>query len=108
MTTTPPELSVALAYLLRGPVHAEDQAAVWMSITSLGPQIRDHLDVLALRLVVDETERYAYLRALDELPEGMPRLIHRHSLSFYSTILLILLRQQLTTAESDGATQGLS
>ena len=102
-----PELSIALAYLLRGPVHAEDTPAVWTSITTLGPQLREHLDVLGMRLVVDDIENYAYLRQLDELPEGMPRLVRRHSLTFTQTVLLILLRQQLATAESDGETPRL-
>ena len=102
-----PEMSIALAYLLRGPVHAEDTPAVWASVTTLGPQLREHLDVLGMRLVVDEVENYAYLRQLDELPEGMPRLVRRHSLTFTQTVLLILLRQQLATAESDGETPRL-
>ncbi|MCF6743723.1 DUF4194 domain-containing protein [Blastococcus sp. KM273128] len=102
-----PELSVALATLLRGPVHAEDSAPVWRSVTTLGPQLHEHLEVLGLRLVVDEVERYAYLRVKDELPEGMPRLFRRHALTYGSTVLLILLRQRLTTAESDGETPRL-
>ncbi len=102
-----PELSIALAYLLRGPVHAEDTPAVWTSITILGPQLREHLEVLGMRLVVDDIENYAYLRQLDELPDGMPRLVRRHSLTFTQTVLLILLRQQLATAESDGETPRL-
>jgi hypothetical protein len=102
-----PELSIALAHLLRGPVHAEDVPAVWTSITSLGPQLREHLEVLGMRLVVDDVENYAYLRQLDELPEGMPRLVRRHALTFTATVLLILLRQQLATAESDGDTPRL-
>jgi hypothetical protein len=102
-----PELSIALAYLLRGPVHAEDLPAVWTSITSLGPQLREHLEVLGMRLVVDHVENYAYVRQLDELPEGMPRLVRRHALTFTATVLMILLRQQLATAESDGDTPRL-
>jgi hypothetical protein len=102
-----PELSVALATLLRGPLHAEDAPPVWRSITTLGPQLRDHLEILGMRLVVDETEQYAYVQQLDELPEGMPRLARRHALTYGSTVLLILLRQQLTTAESDGETPRL-
>ncbi len=102
-----PELSVALATLLRGPLHAEDSPAVWRSIATLGAQLRDQLEILGMRLVVDETERFAYLRTLDELPEGMPRLARRHALTFGATVLLILLRQALTTAESDGETPRL-
>lgn len=97
-----PEISIALAHLLRGPIHAEDQPAAWTTISTFTRQLRDHLDVLGLRLVIDDTEQYAYLRAHDELPDGMPRLIRRHSLTFSSSVLLVLLRQQLTTAETDG------
>lgn len=97
-----PEISIALAHLLRGPIHAEDQPVVWTTISTFIRQLRDHLDLLGLRLVIDDTEQYAYLRAHDELPDGMPRLIRRHTLTFSSSVLLVLLRQQLTTAETDG------
>lgn len=102
-----PELSIALATLLRGPLHAEDAPAVWRSVGKLGAQLGDHLEILGMRLVVDDVEQFAYLRTLDELPEGMPRLARRHSMTFGATVLLILLRQQLTTAESDGETPRL-
>jgi hypothetical protein len=102
-----PELSVALATLLRGPLHAEDALPVWRSLTTLGPQLREHLEVLGMRLVVDDVEQYAYLQQLDELPEGMPRLARRHALTYGSTVLLILLRQRMTTAEADGETPRL-
>lgn len=102
-----PELSVALATLLRGPLHAEDAPPVWRSLTTLGPQLREHLGVLGMRLVIDDTEQYAYLQQLDELPEGMPRLARRHALTYGSTVLLILLRQRMTAADSDGETPRL-
>ena len=107
MSLDNPDLSIALAHLLRGPLHAEDQPPVWSTVTTQGPQLRDHLRPLGLRLVIDDVERYAYLRAEDDLPEGMPRLVRRHALTFGATILLILLRQQLATAESDGQTPRL-
>lgn len=99
-----PELSVALATLLRGPLHAEDSAPIWASITKLGTQLRDHLSILGMQLVVDDLERYAYVRTIDELPEGMPRLARRHALTFGCTVLLILLRKELTAADADGET----
>jgi len=107
MPPTNPELSVALATLLQGPVYAEDSPAVWASVSSLGSQLRDHLNALGMRLVVDTTEQYAYLRGDDELPDGMPRLVRRHALSYSTTVLLILLRQQLTSTEADADTQRL-
>lgn len=102
MATTNADVSIALAHLLRGPLHAEDQAAVWSTVLGSTAQLRDHLSVLGLRLIIDDTERYAYLRTEDDLPEAMPRLVRRHSLTFGASVLLVLLRQQLTTAETDG------
>ena len=107
MSIPNPELSIALATLLRGPVYAEDSPAVWASVNALGSQLRDHLNALGMRVVVDVTEQYAYLRADDELPDGMPRLVRRHALSYSTTVLLILLRQQMTGAEADADTQRL-
>lgn len=107
MTAKSPELSVALAYLLHEPLYAEDQPKVWASLPGIDGTLREHLDVLGMRLIVDDTERYAYLRAKDELPEGMTRLMRRHALTFDATVLLVLLRQQLTSAESDGLTPRL-
>lgn len=99
-----PEVSVALVTLLQGPLHAEDDPAIWRTVTSLGGQLAEQLESLGLRLVVDETDRFAYLQQLEELPEGMVRLQRRHALTRGSTILLILLRQQLASAESDPET----
>jgi hypothetical protein len=99
MTDT--EVSVALAHLLGGPVYAEDHPGVWSTVATKTAHLRDHLTPFGLRLLVDDVENYAYLRTFDELPEGMPRLFRRHKLTFGATILLILLRRHLATAESD-------
>jgi len=101
MTSDPDAIKIALAHLLRGPLHAEDQPPVWSTISSATARLRDHLIPLGLRLIVDDVEGYAYLRADDDLPDGMPRLVRRHSLTFGATVLLILLRRHLTTAEAD-------
>lgn len=95
------EVSIALAHLLGGVLYAEDQPAVWATVSTKTAQLRDHLAPFGLRLLIDDVESYAYLRTIDDLPEGMPRLFRRHRLTFGATILLILLRRHLTTAESD-------
>lgn len=94
-------IKVALAHLLRGPLHSEDQPLAWNTITAQAARLSDHLSVLGLRLHVDDLEEYAYLRADNDLPDGMPRLVRRHSITFGATVLLILLRRHLTTAEAD-------
>lgn len=107
MTSPAEGISVAAASLLRGPVYAEDNPKAWNAIrTSPGP-LRDVLSVLGMRLVVDEALEFAYLRMLDELPDGMPRLFRRHQLTYHCTVLLVLLRQRMTQAEADEATPRL-
>lgn len=99
--------SIAAASLLRGPVYAEDNPKAWAAIRSAPGPLRDLLGVLGMRLVVDEALEFAYLRMVDELPEGMPRLFRRHQLTYHCTVLLVLLRQRMTQAEADEATPRL-
>ena len=101
--SAPPEaLSIAAASLLQGVVYAEEDARTWTAIGTHLPALRDHFRVLGLRVIVDDAERFAYLRTEEELPEGMPRLQRRHTLSKHATVLAILLRQRLQQSDSAG------
>lgn len=108
MTLTRDEaLSVAVATLLRGPVYAEEDQAVWATLRAQPVRVSEHLKVLGMRVVVDDVDEYAYLRTFDELPEGMPRLHRRHKLGMRASVLLVLLRQRMTAAEAEEATPRL-
>ena len=107
MASTDDGLSIALASLLRGPVYEEEDGAAWIAIRSQPGRLHDHLRVLGMQLVVDDGDGYAFLRTLDELPDGMPRLMRRHRLSFTTSVLLVLLRQRMTTAEAEEASPRL-
>ena len=61
---------------------------------------RDYLRVLALNLVIDEAEGYAYVRQMDDADAGesvddQPRLVPRRPLSYPVSLLLVLLRKRL-------------
>ncbi len=100
-----PELSVAAVALMKGSVHRDTQEAVWNAVVALQPQLRDHMAVLGLGVIVDEAEGYAYLRSKPEDPDApLPRLIPRHRLSMPQSLLIALLRKAL--AEFD-ATEGV-
>jgi len=108
MTLTRDEaLSVAVATLLRGPVYAEEDRAVWATLRAQPVRVSEHLKMLGMRVVVDDVDEYAYLRTFDELPEGMPRLHRRHKLGMRASVLLVLLRQRMTAAEAEEATPRL-
>ncbi|HET8600501.1 MAG TPA: DUF4194 domain-containing protein [Segeticoccus sp.] len=106
MSTDQPTLSVAAVALMKGVVYRDTHEQVWHHVVRLQPQLRDHMAVLGLDVVVDEAEGYAYLRSQPEDPDDpdpIPRLVPRHRLSFPVSLLLALLRKAL--AEFD-ATSG--
>ncbi|SDH15163.1 DUF4194 domain-containing protein [Klenkia brasiliensis] len=103
------ELSLPLVVtsLMRGVVQRESQPEVWRHLLALQPDLRDHVAVLGLVPVVDETEGYAFLRQRpDEEPDGgvpVPRLVARRSLSFPVSLLLALLRRRLAATDAGEA-----
>ena len=104
MTVDTPSLSVAAVSLMKGVVYRDTQEQAWQHVLRLQAQLRDHMDVIGLALVIDEAEGYAYLRSKPEDPdEPIPRLVPRHRLSFHVSLLLALLRKAV--AEFD-ATSG--
>ncbi len=104
MTTEPVPLTVAAVGLMKGVVYRDTAEQTWRHVLALQAQLRDHMDVIGLDVVVDEAEGYAYLRSKPEdLDAPIPRLVPRHRLSHQTSLLLALLRKRL--AEFD-ATDG--
>lgn len=101
------ELQVAMASLLRGPIYAEEDAVAWAAVRGQYGRIHDLAAVLGMQVIVDEADEFAYLRGLEELPDGMPRLMRRHSLTMSVTQLLVRLRQRMIAAEAAEATPRL-
>lgn len=93
-----------LIALFRGVVYADSQPQNWQQLLRWQARIRDYVGVLALELMLDETEGYAYLRQRprdDEADDNFPRLIPRRQLGYQVSLLLALLRHKL--AEHDAA-----
>lgn len=89
-------LSAAAVTLMRGVVDRESAERTWLDVLALQHQLRDHLGVLALDLVIDEAEGYVFLRSRPDDPERpQPRLVPRHRLSYLVSLLLALLRKAL-------------
>jgi hypothetical protein len=99
------ELSAVLIPLLKGVSYRADDAAQWNALLQLQGRVRDHVAVLGLELMVDESEGYAFLRsravAEGDPAAALPRLVARRPLSFPVSLLLALLRKKL--AEFDAA-----
>jgi len=96
-TAGPTELSLVLIQLFKGPVYRDAHERLWEPLLKLRAPISDHVGVLGLRLEIDETDGYAFLRSLPDTDdaEGFPRLISRHTLSYHVSLLLALLRKRL-------------
>jgi Domain of unknown function (DUF4194) len=112
--TAPPrhsdlDLPLVLTSLLRGVVEQDSHPQAWRHLLGLSSQVRDHVSLLGLTLVLDEVEGYAFLRALPdeqlaELRSGkpaLPRLVRRHALTYPVSLLLALLRKRM--AEFDAS-----
>lgn len=97
-------LTRVLVPLLKGVLYQEDDPPLWQALRSLEPRVRDHVSLLGLELLVDESEGYAYLRQHPEVegePE-LPRLIPRRQLSYPVSLLLALLRKKLAEFDASG------
>jgi hypothetical protein len=100
-----PDLTSLVVPLLKGVLYREDDAAQWAALLQLQARVRDYVAVLALDLVVDEAEGYAFLRAqpqVDDSAPKLPRLVRRQPLSFLVSLLLALLRKKLAEFDASG------
>ncbi len=101
-----PDLSLAVTQLMKGVVYRDTHERAWRYLLQLQPQVREHVAVLGLQVVVDEAEGYAFCRQrppdedLDTNP--LPRLIPRRPLSFHVSLLLALLRKKLAEFDAQG------
>jgi hypothetical protein len=104
-TPVPNALSLVLVTLMKGVMDRDNDLARWQSLLDLQSRVRDHVGILGLELILDDSEGYAYLRQrpVREGEEELPRLVPRRQLGYQVSLLLALLRKKL--AEFD-ATSG--
>ena len=102
-----PDLSTLAIVLLKGVIYREADERLWGVLVDLQSRVRDYVAVLALDLVLDEAEGYAFLKSRPESTEDeaalkLPRLIARRPLSFPVSLLLALLRKKLLEFDAGG------
>ena len=101
------DLPLVVTSLMKGVVYRDDQEVTWRHLLALQSQVRDHIDVLGLVVVIDETEGYAFLRSAPVDPEVEEscalRLVARRPLSFHQSLLLALLRKRLAQFDADAS-----
>lgn len=97
--------NVIAVRLLQGAVYATDERD-WELIRSSESDLAKYFARLGLLLVVEETDRLAYLRQMtdDELPpdyEALPKLFRRTRLPYGDTLLCVLLREELSRFDEE-------
>lgn len=99
------DLTAIVVPLLKSVLYRDDDSALWTALLKLRPRVSDYVAVLALDLVLDEAEGYAFLRSRatdDEDSPKLPRLVRRQPLGFQVSLLLALLRKKLAEFDASG------
>lgn len=99
------ETSIAAVRLLQGVVYSDDTKA-WDVLLTNQSELTDYFLRIGLMLIVDEADGLAYLRQLgDSEREGgyeeLPKLFRRTSLGYDSTLLAVMLRDELRRFEDE-------
>lgn len=102
------DIARVLTALYKGALFKENDEALWQLLGENIGAVMSHFSQLALRLVKDDTEGYAYVSYMpqdeedDSGDEPLPRLISRRQLSFSVSLLLALLRKRLIEFDTAG------
>lgn len=92
--------------LLKGPLYRDTHPTLWASLLKQRAQVGDYVAVLGLRVEVDDSDGYAYLRSReDEAAADLPRLVTRHKLPYHVSLLLATLRKRLAEFDTS-STEG--
>ncbi|MEU6176905.1 DUF4194 domain-containing protein [Streptomyces coeruleorubidus] len=107
----PYTISLPVNQLLKGPVFRDQHEPAWDALVHLSARVKDYVEVMGLRVVIDEMEGYAFLQSMPDDEDAVrdprmapPRLIPRRSLSYPVSLLIVLLRKRL--AEFDAGADG--
>lgn len=86
-------------------VYADDEK-LWGIVLSSRSALEGYFARIGLSLVIDENERYAFVRQWeeDEYPESyelLPKLVRKSALGYTATLLAVLLRDEYRRFEED-------
>lgn len=88
-----------LARLLKGPVEYLDKAH-WETLLQYQTQLNSFLLQLGLKLILEKDDGYAYVEQVkDDAGDPVVSWIHRRSLTYDESVLLVLLRSLMVDFE---------
>ncbi|MDJ1371895.1 DUF4194 domain-containing protein [Gulosibacter molinativorax] len=97
-------ISTVIVKLMQGVVYREVHEDDWRTIERHEARVQDHFATIGIRMIVDQTEGYAYLKTVEpsDDEEPLPRLVKRRALTYPVSLLLLLLRKRLAEFEAGG------
>ena len=97
--------SKILINLIKGIVYREDDVNIWNYLEDNESRVSEHFKIIGLRLIIDKSRGYAYLKQIIFNPEEeqLPRLIRKQPLSRQVSILIVVLRQIVIEKENSGS-----
>ena len=97
--------SKILINLMKGIVYREDDVNIWNFLEDNESQVSEHFKIIGLRLIVDKSRGYAYLKQIifNQEEEQLPRLIRKQPLSRQVSILIVVLRLIVIEKENSGS-----
>jgi len=107
MTQVIASLSHIVIQLMKGVLYQDKHPELWVSLLNMQSAIRDYTRVIGLDLFIDETEGFAFLREQnitddDENSVHLPRLVIRRPLSYFVSLLCVLLRKKFVENDTTG------
>ena len=86
--------SKILINLIKGIVYREDDVNIWNYLEDNESSVSEHFKIIGLRLIVDKSRGYAYLKQnIFGEEEQLPKLIRKLPLSRQVSMLIVVLRE---------------
>ncbi len=91
--------------LLQGPIFEEDNKEIFESLKLWSKEINSYFNVIGLKLFYSNTLDYAFLEQIEDeegnVINNLNRLLRRHPLTFETSLLLVILREELDKFEME-------
>lgn len=86
--------SKILINLIKGIVYREDDVNIWNYLEDNESRVSEHFKIIGLRLIIDKSRGYAYLKQnIFGEEEQLPKLIRKLPLSRQVSMLIVVLRE---------------
>ncbi len=107
MTQSAASLSHVVIHLMKGVLYQDKHIELWNSLLNLQSAIREYTGVIGLDLYIDEAEGFAFLRQCEVAEDDkdnahLPRLVQRRPLSYFVSLLCVLLRKKYVENDTAG------